>query len=367
MYRPDESLGIVAMNSEQKDEIEKQLLQLTKDDTALLTAYEKNKSSLEPLFIKNLENVQGDERDVIYISMTYGPEQLGGRTMQRFAPINTNVGWRRLNVLFTRSKKRMHIFSSMTSGDVLVSSTSSKGVQSLKSFLEYAETGHLHSTKVTGKVPDSDFEVSVISILEKHGYECEPQLGVAGYFLDIAVRDPGKSGRFLMGIECDGATYHSAKSARDRDHLRQEILESLGWKIRRIWSTDWFKHPATQIQPILNELEKLRTPILEDSEYIDIVENPPLSFGAELESSINNMGIRDRLLTFDNDVIKVEFPMTGINERLLRDEMLNALLDKLPTSKVEFQEVIPAYLRTGTATCEAKFLDKVLSIIADYA
>jgi superfamily I DNA and/or RNA helicase/very-short-patch-repair endonuclease len=367
MYRPDESLGIVAMNSEQKDEIEKQLLQLTKDDTALLTAYEKNKSSLEPLFIKNLENVQGDERDVIYISMTYGPEQLGGRTMQRFGPINTNVGWRRLNVLFTRSKKRMHIFSSMTSGDVLVSSTSSKGVQSLKSFLEYAETGHLHSTKVTGKVPDSDFEVSVISILEKHGYECEPQLGVAGYFLDIAVRDPGKSGRFLMGIECDGATYHSAKSARDRDHLRQEILESLGWKIRRIWSTDWFKHPATQIQPILNELEKLRTPILEDSEYIDIVENPPLSFGAELESSINNMGIRDRLLTFDNDVIKVEFPMTGINERLLRDEMLNALLDKLPTSKVEFQEVIPAYLRTGTATCEAKFLDKVLSIIADYA
>ena len=221
VYRPNESLGIVAMNSEQKDEIEKQLLQLTKDDATLLTAYEKNKSSLEPLFIKNLENVQGDERDIIYISMTYGPEQIGGRTMQRFGPINTNVGWRRLNVLFTRSKKRMHIFSSMTSGDVLVSSTSSRGVQSLKSFLEYSETGHLHNTKATGKAPDSDFELSVIRILEKHGYECEPQLGVAGFFLDIAVRDPGKSGRFLMGIECDGATYHSAKSARDRDHLRQ--------------------------------------------------------------------------------------------------------------------------------------------------
>ena len=374
---PHESLGIVAMNAAQRDEIEKQLDQLAKDSPELLKAYEINKSSEDPLFIKNLENVQGDERDIIYISMTYGPEQIGGRTMQRFGPINSDVGWRRLNVLFTRSKKRMHIFNSLSSGDILLSSTSSKGVQSLKAFLEYTETGHLHQTYTTGKASDSDFEVAVIQMLEKNGYECEPQLGTAGYFLDIAVRDPDKPGKFLMGIECDGATYHSARSARDRDHLRQEILESLGWKIRRIWSTDWFKHPQAQIQPILNELEKLRTPFLKGQKVVDDgikdidIELVDEEINSKVENvvviSTANITIRDRLLSFDRDVIRSEFPKTDESKRLLRDEMLNILLEHLPTSKAEFQEFVPSYLRTGTITYEAKFLDNVLGIIADYA
>lgn len=374
---PYESLGIVAMNAAQRDEIEKQLDQLAKDFPELLKAYEINQSSEEPIFIKNLENVQGDERDIIYISMTYGPEQIGGRTMQRFGPINSDVGWRRLNVLFTRSKKRMHIFNSMSSGDILLTGTSSKGVKSLKAFLEYTETGHLHQALSTGKASDSDFEIAVIQILEKNGYECEPQLGTAGYFLDIAVRDPGKPGKFLMGIECDGATYHSAKSARDRDHLRQEVLESLGWKIRRIWSTDWFKHPQAQIQPILNELEKLKTPVLQEPEFIDdglneidfeLVEEAVNSFSEDEQiSSMGAIGIKDRLLSFDRDVIRSEFPKTEESKRLLREEMLNALLEHLPTSKAEFQEFVPSYLRTGTITYEAKFLDDVLTIISDYA
>jgi hypothetical protein len=187
LNNPQESVGLVAMNAEQRDEIERQLDQLTKENPALHKAYEANKLKDEPLFIKNLENVQGDERDVIYISMTYGPEQVGGRTMQRFGPINSDVGWRRLNVLFTRSKKRMQIYSSMTSGDVLVGGGSSRGVQALKAFLEYSENGNLHNAIHTGKTPDSDFEIAVINALNKHGYECEPQLGVAGFFLDIAV------------------------------------------------------------------------------------------------------------------------------------------------------------------------------------
>ncbi|OQW93555.1 MAG: hypothetical protein BWK79_10515, partial [Beggiatoa sp. IS2] len=254
----NESVGIVAMNSEQRDQIEMQMEQIIKSDSVARSSYEENQNAEMPLFIKNLENVQGDERDIIIISMTYGPEKVGGRVMQRFGPINSDVGWRRLNVLFTRSRKRMYIRSSMSSGDIIVNTNSSKGVASLKAFLEYCEMGHLNSPKYTGKEPDSDFEVAVIRALEKYGYDCEPQLGVAGYYLDIAVRDPNQPGRFLIGIECDGATYHSAKSTRDRDRLRQEILEGLGWRIRRIWSTDWFKHPQAQLQPILQELEKLK-------------------------------------------------------------------------------------------------------------
>lgn len=374
LNHPEESIGIVAMNVQQRDEIEKQLEQFIKDNPSLIPAYDSNKSSLEPIFIKNLENVQGDERDVIYISMTYGPEQVGGRIMQRFGPINSDVGWRRLNVLFTRSKKRMHIFTSMSSGDIKPASASSRGVLALKAFLEYAETGHLHHSIETSKTPDSDFEIAVINQLSKFGYECEPQLGVAGFFLDIAVRDPGKPGRFLMGIECDGATYHSAKSARDRDHLRQEILESLGWKIRRIWSTDWFKHPDAQIQPILTELERLRTPVFEgvtagkmptdEDHFTESV----LSAGqTEMLQQLGELSILDRLREFDNSIIKSEFPKTPEEQRLLRQEMVDILLETLPTSTAEFREKVPAYIRTGTATYEAKFLESVLSIIADYA
>ncbi len=179
---------------------------------------------------------------------------------QRFGPINSDVGWRRLNVLFTRSKMRMHIFSSMTSGHIKTSENSSRGVVALKAFLSYCETGIVQHYEHTGKPVDSDFEIAVMDALAQRGYECEPQLGVTGYFLDIAVKDPGMPGRFLMGIECDGASYHSAKSTRDRDRLRQEILENLGWTIRRIWSTDWFKNPQSQLEPIFQELGRLRAP-----------------------------------------------------------------------------------------------------------
>jgi very-short-patch-repair endonuclease len=415
VHNPKESVGLVAMNAEQKDEIERQLDQLTKENPALYKAYEANKLSEEPLFIKNLENVQGDERDVIYISMTYGPEQVGGRTMQRFGPINSDVGWRRLNVLLTRSKKRMHIYSSMTSGDVLVGVGSSRGVKALKAFLEYAENGHLHNSVYTGKAPDSDFEIAVLNALQKHGYECEPQLGVAGFFLDIAVKDPGKPGRFVLGIECDGATYHSAKSARDRDRLRQDILESLGWKIRRIWSTDWFKNPQAQLQSILRDLETFRSPfdpesteeieessveIVVGSNYDesdqneheashsqstlafskakvgDIVETGGVKFrktenGYERVQSdsaeAETINLRDRLVAFDKSHIRAIYPDTEENNRLLRQDMLEALLEHLPCSKAEFLESIPAYLRTGTSINEAKLLDPVLRIIADYS
>lgn len=369
--RPSESLGIVAMNSEQRDELEKQLDQLAKDSSLLLEALERNKQTEEPLFIKNLENVQGDERDVIFISLTYGPETIGGRTMQRFGPINSDVGWRRLNVLFTRSKKRMHVFSSMSSSDVLVAQGSSRGVKALKDFLEYAESGHLHQTIRTNKAPDSDFEIAVINSLREYGYECEPQLGVAGFFLDIAVYDPGQPGRYLMGIECDGATYHSAKSARDRDHLRQEILEGLGWRIRRIWSTDWFKHPQAQLKPIIQELESLKTKKLETERVI--IKDEFVSSSIKIVSENNEgqadqgLSLRDRLVNFDREIIRSHFPKTEESQRLLRSEILEILLELKPTSKAEFQEYVPSYLRTGTAIYEAKFLDNVLGIVADYA
>jgi very-short-patch-repair endonuclease len=154
----------------------------------------------------------------------------------------------------------MHVFSSMGSEDIVVGANAKRGVKALRDFLAYGETGILHHTEDdTGRAPDSDFEIAVADALQKEGFQCVPQVGVAGFFIDIAVVDPGNPGRYLMGIECDGATYHSAKSVRDRDRLRQSILERLGWRIRRIWSTDWFKNPHAELQPIIRELHELKT------------------------------------------------------------------------------------------------------------
>ena len=259
--RPDETLGVAAMSAKQRDQIENEIEMLAKKDGLFATRLSKDAKRAESLFIKNLENVQGDERDVIFISMTYGPQQPAGKVYQRFGPINSEHGWRRLNVLFTRSKKRMHVFSSMDSGDILVGPNAKRGVCALRDFLKYCETGNLpQKNGPDGNwEPDSDFEIAVMEALQGKGFECVPQVGVAGFFIDVGVKDPGKPGRYLMGIECDGAMYHSAKSVRDRDRLRQQILEGLGWKIRRIWSTDWFHDPNAEIKRIVNELNKLKT------------------------------------------------------------------------------------------------------------
>lgn len=290
---------------------------------------------------------------------------------QRFGPINSDVGWRRLNVLFTRSKKRMHIFSSMGADDIVADSMAKRGVQALRNFLSYCETGVLHATeRDTGRPPDSDFEIAVIAALREKGFECVPQVGVAGYFLDVAVIDPGNSGRFLMGIECDGATYHSAKSTRDRDRLRQMILERLGWRIRRIWSTDWFKNPQAELQPIIRELHTLKseTPAQpevesEDDVIAEIVEHAEREQAIAEEFILEGAGLREQLIQFDKEVIRKVLPDTPDNQRLLRPAMLEALVEYAPTSKAEFLEYVPGYLRKATSAAEGPFLEQVLEIL----
>ncbi len=372
-HRPEESLGVVAMSAEQRLQIESAIETLAKEDSLLQEWLEEDSRGEEPLFIKNLENVQGDERDIIFISMTYGPQEPRGKVYQRFGPINSEVGWRRLNVLFTRSKKRMHIFSSMDSGDIVAGSTAKRGVQALRDFLAFCETGILHKTeRDTGRAPDSDFEIAVMAALRNKGFECVPQVGVAGFYIDVAVVDPGNPGRYLMGIECDGATYHSAKSTRDRDRLRQTILERLGWRIRRIWSTDWFRNPHAELQSIIQELNALKTERLEgfaqtiesEAEEIEKIVDEVIQQEAGIQEFISEeKELREKLAEFDREVIRRAIPDTPDNQRLLRPAMLEALLEYEPTSKSEFLELIPGYLRQSTAANEGQFIEQVLELI----
>jgi len=373
LTRPDESVGVVAMSSHQREQIDRAIEELVKDDPRLQKALETNQNTTESLFVKNLENVQGDERDVIYISCTYGPHDAEGKQVfQRFGPINSDSGWRRLNVLFTRSKKRMHIFSSLDSDDIRLSENSKRGVRAFKDFLAFAKSGHIHQPQLTGKAPDSDFEVAVANALIKHGYECVPQVGVAGFYIDLAVKDPGKPGRFLMGIECDGATYHSAKSARDRDRLRQSVLEGLGWNINRIWSTDWFKNPAAQLRPIIDELDTLRTVIEPSTGHDEFTEIEQLIEEQEAEELHTDIGLgkaetlKEKLVNFDTNVIRKEFPGVPQEKRLLRPAMVEALLHERPMDLLEFQSTVAAYLRDETDGREGRFLKEVLRIIAEH-
>ncbi|GAB3382576.1 DUF4011 domain-containing anti-phage protein Hhe [Azotobacter armeniacus] len=370
LHSPGESLGVVAMNLKQAEQIERLLELRTKQDPLLQAAWERNQAQDEPLFVKNLENVQGDERDVIFISCTYGPVEAGGRLPQRFGPINGVDGWRRLNVLFTRSKKRMQVFASFGAGDVLVSGTASRGLKALRDFLQYAESGRMPLLSESGRAPDSDFEVAVIDALARHGYDCEAQVGVAGFFIDLAVRDPGQPGRYLMGIECDGAAYHSAKSARDRDRLRQSVLEQLGWRIRRIWSVDWFRNPRAQLEPILQELASLRSAPAPAEPVVALAEESAIRQEAkevgEQATPETADSLRERLLCLDGEIIRRELPDIPEERRLLRPELLEALLEIRPRDRTEYQEQIPGYLRAATAPEEARFLDDVLGLIGEH-
>ena len=248
--RPDRSLGIVTLNQKQRELIETELeARLAEDAQARLYVahWAQERGGLEKFFIKNLENVQGDERDVIFIGTVYGPEKPGGPVHARFGPINGQAGRRRLNVLLTRARDQLVTFSSMTPANFPGEDRSNPGAAMLKAWLAYAGSGRLHGGAGSGRAPDSDFEDFVAAQIRALGFDAVPQVGVAGYFIDIGVRHPDWPYGFVLGVECDGASFHSARSARDRDRLRAQVLEGLGWSLHRIWSTDWFQHPAREI------------------------------------------------------------------------------------------------------------------------
>ncbi|MEC9487493.1 MAG: DUF3320 domain-containing protein [Prosthecochloris sp.] len=252
---PDLTLGVVAFSTAQRDAIEFQLEHLRRTDVRCEEFFSTSKR--EPFFVKNLENVQGDERDVIFISIGYGKTAEGYMTMS-FGPLNRDGGERRLNVLISRARLAMDVFSNFTANDIDLNRSRARGVLALKNFLAYAQTGILEQPQSTGKECDSPFEEEVVKALVQHGIEVEPQVGTAGFFIDIGVKDPEQPGRYILGIECDGATYHSSRSARDRDRLRQDVLEGLGWRLHRIWSTDWYRNSQESLERVLAAIEHAR-------------------------------------------------------------------------------------------------------------
>jgi very-short-patch-repair endonuclease len=247
--RSDESLGVIAMGIKHANRIEEACIRRLRDDPKLEERlgdfFAEDRE--ERFFVKNLERVQGDERDAIILSVGYGKNERGDLPY-RFGPLLSDGGERRLNVAVTRAKRRMTLVSSFGSADMDPDRSKAEGVKLLRSYLQYAESEGTNLGEVIKEKPElNPFEVDVRDTLERQGLRLTPQLGTSGYWIDYAVHHPEEPGRYVMAIECDGATYHSSQSARDRDRLRQEQLERVGWRFCRIWSGDWFhnKEKAT--------------------------------------------------------------------------------------------------------------------------
>lgn len=243
--RPGESLGIIAMGIKHANRIDESLRRARQSDAVLddwISSHVK-----EPVFVKNLERVQGDERDSIILTVGY-TKTSDGRMQYRFGPLNNAGGERRLNVAITRARKHMTVVSSFTSADLDTRNLKAEGAKMLGRYLEYAESGGANLGEAAKDKPDlNPFERDVESQLTRAGVPLVAQWGASGYWIDYVAQHPKQPGRMVLAIECDGATYHSSATARDRDRLRQEHLERLGWRFHRIWSTEWFRHRNEEI------------------------------------------------------------------------------------------------------------------------
>ena len=272
------SIGVVAMSGAQQAAIREALDNRFRSHPELAylrDRFNEDSDAEDAFFVKNLESVQGDERDIIVLSVGYGKDKTG-RLYTNFGPINKPGGERRLNVAVTRARQRMIVVSSIHASDLPPTMTS-LGSKTFRRYLDFAERGPAalrdDPTSATEAGPlrfDSPFEIAVYDALKARGLQIDTQVGCSGYRIDLAIRDDQQPDRYLLGVECDGATYHSSKTARDRDRLRQAHLEGLGWNIHRIWSSDWVADPDREIRKTLESLAhaRMRTPVRQTTQEV---------------------------------------------------------------------------------------------------
>lgn len=333
---PDRSLGVVSFNVAQQQTIEgliQTVLENNKDNEQIVDFFDEKKDN--PFFIKNLENVQGDERDTIIFSIGYAKDE-NHKMYMNFGPLSKDGGYRRLNVAITRAKYNVKVVSSILPEDIDLGRTNAKGTKMLRGYLNYAKNGpevlqhELHYSEST--IFESPFEESVYNFLTDNGYKVKTQVGSSGYRIDLAIESPSRNGILVLGIECDGAAYHSARTARERDRLRQTILEDIGWTIYRIWSTDWIKD--TQ-----HEKKKLLDAVNNSISQNHSVQEPD-SVGEDATANKDQMSNFITPLQSDNAEIKANpfhfetYEETPINEiqrcNNLSDAILSVVLKESP-------------------------------------
>jgi len=249
---PKKSFGIIAFSMAQENAIREEF------QIAGRPIEESIDVNNEEVFVKNLETVQGDERDIIILSVGYGKDS-GGKFSYNFGPLNKEGGYKRLNVSITRSRFKTVVVSSILPDELDADKINVEGVKYLKDYLDFAKNKDFTKflQKSEGIQFDSSFEEVVYEELKKEGFNVSCQIGCSGYRIDLAIKHPKKPGEYILGVECDGSQYHSSRFARDRDKIRQIVLENLGWNIIRIWSDDWLNNKEYEIEKIKDKVKDI--------------------------------------------------------------------------------------------------------------
>ena len=252
-----DSIGIIAFSVAQQNLIEDLLQERLDGDAALQEAAA---AMYEPIFVKNLENVQGDERDVILFSVGYGPDK-NGKVSMNFGPLNNSGGERRLNVAVSRSRKEMLVYSSLRPSDIDLNRSKAKGVAGLKHFLEFAESQMLvQCGKQLATRHDDVIAKQVAQAVEQLGYTVSVGVGRSQFKIDVAVSDPDNPDKYLLGILIDGEGYRDTQTTRDREIVQPSVLTGLGWNVMRMWSVDWINNPQRVIDRIADVLKNSQNP-----------------------------------------------------------------------------------------------------------
>lgn len=280
---PDETLGVITMGAKHKNAITDALAEVATHDPVLRSFMQggpPNDNGMEPFFVKNLETVQGDQRDAIIISVGYAARNKDESLNHSFGPLNMDGGERRLNVAVTRAKNRVSLVTAFGPGEIKEDEDQKEGVKLLARYVKYAASGGTDLGQQRRSYPPlNPFELDIQRRLEEAGIPLTPQHGVSGYRIDFAAKDPVDPTRFVLAIECDGASYHARPTVRDRDRLRQAQLERLGWRFCRIWSTDWFNNPDAEVARVVEEWKQAVAdkdaiaPLPEPKPYVEIPES----------------------------------------------------------------------------------------------
>ncbi|WP_246106071.1 DUF3320 domain-containing protein [Rosistilla ulvae] len=342
------TFGVITFNSQQQSLIQDLFDQAQRDFPELDWYFADER--IEPTVVKNLENVQGDERDVMLFSITFGRDISGKSIPVTFGALNRDGGERRLNVAVTRARQELVVFSSFKADELNAERSKARGVADLKAFLDYAEKGpEAIAARTEGSVGgfDSPFEEAVAEVLQCKGWQVVPQVGVSGFRVDLGIRHPDKPGAFLAGVECDGATYHRSAVARDRDKTRQMVLENLGWNILRVWSPDWWYDAKSASETLDQQLSRLleearatqqaNTPDIQEPvpsielKPVQSAPTPTVASAPESESTIyyarvklaDAVGNQDRFFdsSYDDDLRQMAMEVLR-NEAPIRDDVL---------------------------------------------
>ena len=326
------SIGIITLNTEQQKLISDLLDRARQMHPQIEPFFQPERE--EPVVVKNLENVQGDERDLIMLGIGYGPTEPGANTMSmNFGPLNRDGGWRRLNVAVTRARQEMMVFSSFDPSLIDLNRTSARAVADLKHFIEFAHRGPVALAQaVRGSVGgyDSPFEEAVANGLRRKGWQVVPQIGVSRFRIDLGIVHPDKPGDYLVGVECDGATYHSAATARDRDKVRSAILQDLGWKLLRLWSTEWW----IDKEGALERLDLAINTLLEVSRADEAVRIAEAEAAVKLEEEIQL-----QIQTSQDAVSTEETAVASLISPVANDEEIAAPIERVRQKEAENDDI----------------------------